>query len=205
MQGGSDGPAPDGVEKLVANAQDGDAASFAGLYEQFYGNIFRYLVFKIGNVADAEDLTEEVFLRMLQAIRSFKWQGRPFSSWLYRIAHNLVVDYFRKKARQKTLSLEEIDVAGTVGASSHDVDAHLDIQLSVGEVHRAMGGLTKLQQEVISLRFVAGLSVLETAQAMDKKENAVKALQHAAIKKLRASLVTRPEESRGRTVPLWSP
>ena len=182
----SDAPSKEEVEDLVRRAQQGHSEAFAGLYEAYYDKIYRYVMFKTGDTLEAEDLTEEVFLRMLESIGSFKWQGYPFTSWLFRIAHNLVIDYYRKAGRQKKTSLD--DAMRVVGSDGVDVDRKLDIELSIKEVKDAMGGLTQLQQEVLSLRFAGGLSVAETAEAMGKKENAVKALQHAAIKKLRTLL-----------------
>ncbi len=182
----NDAPSKEEVEDLVRRAQQGHSEAFAGLYEAYYDKIFRYVMFKTGDTLEAEDLTEEVFLRMLESIGSFKWQGYPFTSWLFRIAHNLVIDYYRKSGRQKKTSLD--DAMRVVGSDGVDVDRKLDIELSIKEVKDAMGGLTQLQQEVLSLRFAGGLSVAETAEAMGKKENAVKALQHAAIKKLRTLL-----------------
>ena len=182
----SDAPSKEEVEDLVRRAQQGHSEAFAGLYEAYYDKIYRYVMFKTGDTLEAEDLTEEVFLRMLESIGSFKWQGYPFTSWLFRIAHNLVIDYYRKAGRQKKTSLD--DAMRVVGSDGVDVDRKLDIELSITEVKDAMGGLTQLQQEVLSLRFAGGLSVAETAEAMGKKENAVKALQHAAIKKLRTLL-----------------
>ena len=186
MQGGSDAFAGDDVVDLVRKAQTGDATSFARLYERFYDRIFRYVSFKTGGIAEAEDITEEVFLRMLESISSFKWQGNPFSSWLFRIAHNLVVDHFRKKARQRQTPLE--DAIGIIGESDANLDGNLDVKLTMRDVKQAMEGLTKLQREVITLRFAGGLSLKETAQAVGKKENAVKALQHAGIQNLRRTL-----------------
>ena len=182
----NDAPSKEEVEDLVRRAQQGHSEAFAGLYEAYYDKIYRYVMFKTGDTLEAEDLTEEVFLRMLESIGSFKWQGYPFTSWLFRIAHNLVIDYYRKAGRQKKTSLD--DAMRVVGSDGVDVDRKLDIELSIKEVKEAMGGLTQLQQEVLSLRFAGGLSVAETAEAMGKKENAVKALQHAAIKKLRTLL-----------------
>lgn len=182
----NDAPSKEEVEDLVRRAQQGHSEAFAGLYEAYYDKIYRYVMFKTGDTLEAEDLTEEVFLRMLESIGSFKWQGYPFTSWLFRIAHNLVIDYYRKAGRQKKTSLD--DAMRVVGSDGVDVDRKLDIELSIKEVKDAMGGLTQLQQEVLSLRFAGGLSVAETAEAMGKKENAVKALQHAAIKKLRTLL-----------------
>ena len=182
MQGGSD--AQLSVEQAVSKAQTGDAASFAALYEHFYAQIFRYVSFKTGNPDEAEDVTAEVFVRMLESIHTFRWKGYQFSSWLYRIAHNLVMDHFRKSGRKKTVALE--NAARIAGDSSQDLDHNLDVNLTMQEVRGAMEGLTDLQKQVISLRFAAGLSVSETARAVGKKDNAVKALQHAGLKKLRS-------------------
>ncbi len=191
------------VDALVKGAQDGDAASFAALYEHFYDKILRYVSFKTGNANESEDITEEVFLKMLESIGSFRWQGHPFSSWLFRIAHNLVVDHFRRRGRRKQAPLEE--VSGLVGSTSHDIDSRLDVKITLGRVNDAMSELTALQREVISLRFAAELSIAETAEAMGKKENAVKALQHAAIKKLRVVLGANGQGLSKQAVPAgWS-
>lgn len=195
--------AGDAVDALVKGAQDGDTASFAALYEHFYDKIHRYVSFKTGNANESEDIVEDVFLKMLESIGSFRWQGYPFSSWLFRIAHNLVVDHFRKKGRRKQVSLE--DVSGLVGSTSQDMDGRLDLKVTFLKVQDAMSELTALQREVISLRFAAGLSIMETAEAMGKKENAVKALQHAAIKKLRAILGVDGQDLSQQAVPAgWS-
>ncbi|MCH8870097.1 MAG: sigma-70 family RNA polymerase sigma factor [Chloroflexi bacterium] len=174
------------VATLVRMAQEGDTSSFGELYERFFDQIYRYVSFKTGSPSEAEDITGEVFVRMLESIHKFKWQGHPFSSWLFRIAHNLVVDHFRRKGKRNVVSLDNATI--NVEAVAVDVDSHIDTEMSMDEVRKAMVGLTVLQKEVISLRFAAGLSVAETAEAVGKKENAVKALQHAGLKKLRRFL-----------------
>ncbi|MCH8825869.1 MAG: sigma-70 family RNA polymerase sigma factor [Chloroflexi bacterium] len=174
------------VATLVRMAQEGDTSSFGELYERFFDQIYRYVSFKTGSPSEAEDITGEVFVRMLESIHKFKWQGHPFSSWLFRIAHNLVVDHFRRKGKRNVVSLDNTTI--NVEAVAVDVDSHIDTEMSMDEVRKAMVGLTVLQKEVISLRFAAGLSVAETAEAVGKKENAVKALQHAGLKKLRRFL-----------------
>ena len=174
------------VAILVRMAQEGDTSSFGELYERFFDQIYRYVSFKTGSPSEAEDITGEVFVRMLESIHKFKWQGHPFSSWLFRIAHNLVVDHFRRNGKRNVVSLDNTTI--NVEAVAVDVDNHIDTEMSMDEVRKAMVGLTGLQKEVISLRFAAGLSVAETAEAVGKKENAVKALQHAGLKKLRRLL-----------------
>ena len=184
MRSGSD--AQPSVEEAVGRAQKGDAAAFAVLYEDYYDRIFRYVSFKTGNSLEAEDITAEVFVKMLESISSFKWQGYQFSSWLFRIAHNLIVDHFRKRGRRHIVALDDAPAAAT--EYDPDLDRKLDVDMSMVPVQEAMKDLTDLQREVISLRFAAGLSVAETARAVGKKDNAVKALQHAGIKKLRGIL-----------------
>ena len=189
----------DNISALVKQAQAGGPAAFSALYEHYYDSIYRYVSFRTGSVADAEDITAEVFVRMIESIHRFKWKGYPFSSWLFRIAHNLVVDFYRKRGRRQTVSLE--NAPPIVESVALDVDARMDIELTMGDVRKAMESLTDLQREAITLRFAAGLSVAETAKAMGKKDNAVKALQHAGLKKLRRTLCS---ENDGRpAAALW--
>ncbi len=178
------------IEKLVKDAQKGKPAALAALYERFFDQMYRYVSFKSGSRDEAEDITGDVFVKMLESIHSFKLQGHPFSSWLFRIAHNLTVDYFRRAARKKTVPLEA--AAATVGTTPDDIDRVVETNLTMAEVRVAMQGLTSLQQEVISLRFAGGLSVSETAGALGKNDNAVKALQHVGLKKLRTILAQQP-------------
>ena len=186
IQGVSDIRAHDDLEDFVRGAQSGDANSLAQLYDRFYDRIFRYVSFKIGNVSEAEDITEEVFLRLLKSISSFKFKGSPFSSWLFRIAHNLVVDYFRKNGRKQIQPLD--DAVMIPDPFSPDLDHRLDVNLLMRQVNVAMEKLTDLQKEIITLRFVGQLSVRETAEAVGKNESAVKALQHAGIRNLRRGM-----------------
>ena len=174
------------VESLVKQAQQGNQSAFAALYEMYYDQIFRYVSFKCGSPSESEDLTGEVFLKMLQSIHKFRWQGHPFTSWLYRIAHNLVVDYFRKQGARQSVPLDA--AANKTGVSASDLEYRAEISLTMSDVVLAMDNLTDLQREVIALRFASDLSIAETAATIGKKENAVKALQHAGLKKLRVAL-----------------
>ena len=174
------------VESLVRQAQQGHQPAFAALYEMYYDQIFRYVSFKCGSPSEAEDLTGDVFIKMLESINSFRWKGHPFTSWLYRIAHNLVVDYFRKKGTRRTVPLDA--AANAIGASASDLEYRADISLTMSDVVLAMDNLTDLQREVIALRFASGLSIAETAETLGKRGNAVKALQHVGLKKLRLAL-----------------
>ena len=180
------------ADDVVKRAQRGDQAAFAELYETYYDRIYRYVSFKCGSRSEAEDLTGDVFLKMLESIHKYRFQGYPFTSWLYRIAHNVVVDNFRRKGRRPTVPLE--NALHAADAADSEMERRVQINWTMGEVVEAMDDLTDLQREVIALRFAAGLSIAETADAMDRKANAVKALQHAGIRKLRRALI-KPESA----------
>ncbi len=170
-------------EGLIRRAQQHDAVALTQLYEDNFDKIYRYVVLKIGDRIEAEDMTQQVFLKALQSISSYKWKGMPFSSWLYRIAHNQIVDYFRKKSKRPTEPLDE-----SITASDGDPENIAERNVQIEEVAEATKKLTKAQQEVISLRFAGELSIAEVAKAMGRTEGAVKALQHSAIAALRRVL-----------------
>ena len=92
---------------IVRQAQQGDKDAFTQLYEAYFDKIYRYIVIKIGNKAEAEDMTQQVFLKAYQSIRSYKFKGVPFSAWLFRIAHNQIVDYFRKQSKRPIVGLND--------------------------------------------------------------------------------------------------
>jgi RNA polymerase sigma-70 factor, ECF subfamily len=170
-------------ESLVKRAQQRDQVALTQLYEENFDRIYRYIVIKIGDRTEAEDMTQQVFLNAIQSISSYKSQGMPFSSWLYRIAHNQVVDHLRKKSRRILVPLDE-----TLPANSDDPKHTAEQKIEIEEVVAASKELTAAQQEVISLRFGGELSIAEVAKAMGRSEGAVKALQHSAIAALRKAL-----------------
>jgi len=153
------------------------------IYEDNFDKIYRYVVLKMGERTEAEDITQQVFLSALKSISSFKYRGAPFSAWLFRIAHNHMVDYWRKKAKRATAPLDEsiVDSGSNPGL---EAERNLDIEQLASATKR----LTKAQQEVISLRFTGELPVAQVAKMMGKSEGAVKALQHSAIVSLRKVL-----------------
>jgi len=169
-------------ESLVRRAQRRDQEAFAQLYEEHFDKIYRYVTLKIGNETEAEDMTQQVFLNALQSISSFKWKGIPFSAWLFRIAHNQVVDYFRSKKRT-TVPLDE-SLASNDNNPQLVVEQKLDMEQILAATHQ----LTEVQREVISLRFASELPIAQVAKVMGKSQGAVKALQHSAIVALRKTL-----------------
>jgi len=172
-------------ESLVQRAKQRDPEAFAQLYEAYFDKIYRYMALKIGNETEAEDMTQQVFLKALQSISSFKWRGIPFSAWLFRIAHNQVVDYLRRKTKRVTVPIEDIPVIASDDNPQLMAERRSDIERLVS----ATGQLTEAQREVVSLRFAGELSVAEVAKIMGKSQGAVKALQHSAILALRRALL----------------
>ena len=170
----------------VDRARAGDQAALADLYDWYMPRVYRYVVARLGNQAEAEDLTEEVFLKMLGAIGEFRWRDVPFSSWLFRIAHNHVASHFRRVAQRggplAALSPELIDWRDGPAAT-------VEQQVTLEEVRRATERLPDAQREVIVLRFAVGLSIAETAKALGKREGNIKALQHKAVARLQKLLI----------------
>jgi RNA polymerase sigma-70 factor (ECF subfamily) len=175
-------------QSIVRQAQQGDKDAFTQLYEAYFDKIYRYIVIKTGNKADAEDMTQQVFLKAYQSIESYKWKGAPFSAWLFRIAHNQIVDFFRKQSKRPTVPLEEWTAVSSDNPL-RTVESHFDIE----RLRKATLQLTSAQQEVISLRFAGGLAIAEVARTMGKSEGAVKALQHSAVAALRKLLLVGEE------------
>ncbi len=178
--------------ELVRRAQQRDPEAFNQLYEEHFDRIYRYLALKVGDRTEAEDLTQQVFLKALESIASYNWRGVPFSSWLFRIASNQAVDYFRKRSKQRLVPLDE---ERTMASTDTALLAEQNIRIE--QLAQACKRLTEAQQEVISLRFAGGLSVAEVAKVMGKSEGAVKVMQHDAIVALRRILSPGDEERDG--------
>jgi len=174
-------------EALVRRAQQHDQVAFAELYEAHFDKIYRYVALKIGSETEAEDVTQQVFLNSLQAIGSYKFQGMPFSAWLFRIAHNQVIDYWRKR-KHVSVSLDESMADTVVDNSGDDPARAAEIKLDAEQLLKATGKLTEAQREVIALRFTSELPIAEVARIMGKSEGAIKALQHSAVISLRKAL-----------------
>ncbi len=175
-------------ERLISQAQQGDGQAFGSLYDWYATRVYRYLLLRLGRREDAEDVMSEVFLKAFEGIQRFHQRGVPFSAWLFRIAHNAAVDHLRRVSRRRTLPLEEVEELPAQAEAWDD-------RLSTQELYRLMARLTPAQREVLSLRFASDLSLEETARAVGKNVNAVKALQHAGVQALRR--LTQTEEARG--------
>ena len=180
------------IQRLVAEAQQGNLSAFGSLYEIYFERVYRYMMGRVGSAPEAEDLTQELFLKVMSSLRSYRFQGPPFAAWLFRIAHNLLVD--RSRRRRTAGEQVPLEQAAFVPAGG-SVEEEALRSLSHAEVVEALGRVTELQRQVIELRFLADLSLAETAAVMDRNENAVKALQHSALRALRRVLAPRQQDT----------
>lgn len=171
---------------LVSRAIKGDAEAFGSLYTHYLEAIYRYIYFRIGDETEAEDLTEEVFVRAWEALPSYQTSEYPFKSWLYRIAHNLVVDHRRKR---KPDSLPEAELLAMPSGTTPPEDVIMSRQ-EAAAVAEAIQYLAEDEQQVVILRFIEGLSHKEISQIIGKSEGASRVVQHRALLKLYRYLVS---------------
>ena len=166
---------------LVERAQEGETEAFGQLYDQYSDTVYRYIYYRVGSKATAEDLTSETFLRALRRIGTFTWQGRDFGAWLVTIARNLVADHFKSSRFRLEVTTGEMLDANEVERSPEDSVLE---SLSNAALLDAVRRLNPQQQECVTLRFLQGLSVAETARIMGKNEGAIKTLQYRAVRTL---------------------
>jgi RNA polymerase sigma-70 factor, ECF subfamily len=158
-------------------------SELSGLYDEYYDRIARYVFIHIGNKDDAEDIAGEVFLKALKSLDSYQERGIPMQAWLFKIAHNMVVDYLRKKSKLKTMEVES-DILSV----DEDPVAVAETNIELEKVKHAMQKLSSDQRQIISLRFISGLASKEVAAIMNKSDGAVREMQRVAIQKLRLIL-----------------
>lgn len=178
--------APELERATVDRARTGDQQALADIYDWYMPRVYRYAVARLGNSHEAEDLTEEVFLKLLGAIGDFRWKDVPFSSWIFRIAHNCVATHFRRAAQRGGATSE---IPEDTIDMRHDLATAVEERITIEEVRRAAELLPDAQREVIALRFAVGLSIADTAKALGKREGNVKALQHKAVARLQKMLI----------------
>jgi RNA polymerase sigma-70 factor, ECF subfamily len=169
-----------GVRDLVVRAQRGDRAALEDLYLIHFDRIYSYLHMSVGSRHDAEDLTTQTFVKMLESIGRFRWQAVPFSAWLFRIAHNLAMDHFRSRRRWQPE--EEIPEP----SSARETSAEEQALAAIGQtgLMELIGRLSPEQRQVLTLKFVFRFSNGEAASILGKTEGAVKSLQHRALSSL---------------------
>ena len=171
------------LDRLVAEAKRGDREAFGRIFDAYAGPVHRFIASRVNRPSDAEDLTQLVFVKALEALPRYEARGIPFGGWLFRLARNAIIDQIR--TRRDHLSLvaavtRETDEAGPEAEAAPRDD--------LGRVAKALAKLTDDQREVIELRFFAGLTVLEAALVMGRQEGTIRGLQFRAIASLRRSL-----------------
>jgi RNA polymerase sigma-70 factor, ECF subfamily len=171
------------VMEIVTRAQTGDPDAFGELYDRYVDVVYRYIYYRVSNPTLAEDLTSETFLRALRRITSYTWQGRDFGAWLVTIARNLIADHFKSGRYRMEVATSDLVEAGA-DRSEDGPENEVLTSITNEALLEAVKRLNPEQQECVSLRFLQGMSVAETAAIMGKNEGAIKALQYRAVKSL---------------------
>ncbi len=169
--------------KAIEAAQAGDLEAMSTLYDSHINQVYRYSLARLGNVHDAEDVSEEIFLKMLAGLPNYQWRKVPFAAWLMRIARNEVVSFARRNGRRAHETELPEDL---IDRASNDPAETTERALALEDLREAVALLPEAQREVITLRFASGLTIADTARALGKQENNVKVLQHKATQRLQS-------------------
>jgi RNA polymerase sigma-70 factor (ECF subfamily) len=171
------------VEALVEGARAGDPAAIGAIYDRLAGRVYRFALFRVGSRADAEDLMQRIFLKMIESLPRYQPRGVPFEAWFFRLARNTVIDHLR--ARRQVQPLETV---AEVDSTRPGPEESLELAMEFRRLETALEELTPVQQEVIGYRFMAGLSAREIGLVIGRREGSVRALQFRALQALRRSL-----------------
>jgi RNA polymerase sigma-70 factor (ECF subfamily) len=171
------------IERLVAEARDGDSWAFGLIFDHYHDSIYRFIASRVQRPSDAEDLTQHVFVKALEALPRYESRGVPFGGWLFRLARNAVIDHVR--TRHEHAELDSLVEAAHGDAGPDEIAV---VRQELDAIGVALAGLTEEQKEAIALRFFAGLSAREAAEAMGKQEGTVRGLQFRAIASMRRQL-----------------
>ncbi len=172
---------------LVQLAKE-DPEAFGELYERYVTKIYNYIYYRVGDQAEAEDLTARTFFRALRKIGSYEERGLPFSAWLYRIAHNLVANWHRSQSRRKSVQLDELIIATSDVSSPGALVEKQEAKEVLLEVIRE---LPEDRQQLLILKFVERMPNAKIGQVMGRSESSIKSLYHRTLKTLRSDLQNR--------------
>lgn len=190
--------ADDSDETLVTLAQ-ADPAAFGALYERHVRAVYNYVFYRLGNVHEAEDVTAKVFYQALTHLGGYSSRGVPFSAWLFRIAHNLVANWYRDSRRRRTFSLDDTCLERPDGEK--ELDQQAMEREGEQELRRILAGLSAERQQLVVLKYVQGMSNSQIGTIMGRSEGAVKALLHRTLLSLRAEIVRRRQPDRDSAAP----
>ncbi len=171
--------------ELVRRAQKGSPDAVGKLYDRYQAQLFRFVWARVGDRQLAEDITGEIFTRMVVHLPKYQPTAVPFSAWLYQIGRNLIIDTYR---RDNGRYPEPLENALSVGDGQAGPDLMVDQQLTLEKIHTALADIDPQQREVVTLRFLTGLSLRETAEMLNCSLSAIKSLQHRGLMALRAAL-----------------
>jgi len=171
------------IHILIYSAIGGDADAFGKLYDMHVDRIYRHVYYRVNSVEDAEDITQQVFLRAWKAIGRFKKTSSPFAAWLMTISHNLIVDYYRSRKDNRSLDNEAIEIE-----SPSNPEQMAETALDQQQIRKLIARLPDEQQQAILMSFIEGFSYIEVASALGKSEGAVRVTIHRALKKMRQLL-----------------
>ena len=173
-------------KSTIARAKAGDESATVAIYEAYRAKVQRYLHYRIGHQQAAEDLTTEVFLRVIEHLPDYRQQDVPFQAWLFQIARNLAVDHFRRQSVRDHVPLDD-----KLKSNGEAPDSYVARSLVGEELQQALQRLTDGQSDVIVMRFIADMSIAEVAGALNKSESAVKSLQARGLEALHRILSQR--------------
>lgn len=170
---------------LVQRAVSGDAEAFASLYQSYVDRVYRFIFFRVGESRLAEDLTSQTFLKAWESLGRYQIRGLPFAAWLFRIARNKVIDNYRVSKETVSLEAALLTQPDPHGKVDEKVEGHLEVE----QLRVALRRLTEEQRQVLTLKFIEGLSTKEISQIMGKQEGAIRALQMRGLQALAQLLV----------------
>jgi len=176
----------EGERNLITKAKNGESEAFGLVYDHYMPKIYRFVLVKVSRREEAEDITHQVFLKAWTAIGTYYSEGElPFSSWLYRIAKNTVIDHYRRE--RPTLNIDDHEGSDEL-ITRPDLDNKIDLEEKTKKLLETIKSLKETEREVIMLRFVEDMPTKEVAEAIGKSEGAVKVIQHRALENLRRKL-----------------
>ncbi len=168
---------------LIARARRGSPEATGALYRRYYQSIYRYFYYRTGDLQTAEDLTADVFLKMVEAIPNYRMEATPFQAWLFQIARNLAIDHFRRCSAHPTDPIHE-----NMDSAAPGVESTLDCHLTSCGLAEAFTKIEDGQRDVLLMRFIEDMPIAEAARVLHKTEDAVKALQRRGLSALRQIL-----------------
>ena len=172
-------------ESLLIEQAKTDSEAFGILYERYVDRIYKYVYYRTGNVADAEDLTARIFERAMNYIGTYQDQGVPFSAWLYRISHNLVANWYRDRSRHTFIALEDVS---QLTVTDHGPEFAAQLLEDKQALREAISRLPIERQELLMLKFIEHLSNAEIGEIIGRSEGAVKSLYHRTLLSLREEM-----------------